>query len=288
MEVLKIKDIVEIYKNILNGELRSFPAGTWENTEDGRDRFRRCFRYLNDTILHYTSNEDFHKITNKIFKKYKLYGAYQALFDSSPYAALICAYPELQIKPWEMDTVARNYWSETSNVVEAVRWLVLEKLKWGREDIVSKFDHTILEKHGFGAIHSSFRSNPELTPNRNGKVTYYDILARCLPEYDFKFWEFKVVHGKTEAEKREFLREVFEKRLSVRPEEITAKIFRKNLFDLGLKNYLETYHDGSLYKAVLFAYPDMDWSELKLREIRRANNGNDYEYHRNRKRGQGG
>lgn len=168
-------DIVSIYKGILEGKRIRFPKGTWNTDDGGYDNFRRCFRYLVFSLE--MQRHQLLDIDDGFFQKYKLISALFYLFDYSPYAAINFAFPELELKPWEMNKQPPRHWLTSETAISSVRWLINDKLKWTKEDVLKSFKNDILRKNGLSSVHSYFQREVE------GDTALGTIMI-CFPEYN--------------------------------------------------------------------------------------------------------
>lgn len=122
------KTIIEIYKELLDGERKIFPSGSWNPTKGGYDNFKRVFRYLILEKLNLNREEFIHKrIDWKFATKYRLKGAISILFNDVLADAINYAIPEWELKPWEMNRVTKNFWNK-ENAKIAIKWVIDEKL----------------------------------------------------------------------------------------------------------------------------------------------------------------
>lgn len=116
-----------------------FPMHYWEG-ELARQRAIEQIRRMIETELSLNPEDpDFKKELAKVsgadFHRYGLGGMLATLFNSIS-TAIIVAYPELQLKEWEMGSVPNGYWHKNNyeNVGHAVRWLVEQKLGFSPAD----------------------------------------------------------------------------------------------------------------------------------------------------------
>lgn len=124
--------IEKIFQEVLDGRRSRFPAGTWECS----DKAIRCIKYLIERILKWTDDDIKKHLKKSVFGEYKLKGMLTTVYQDSPYAAINHAYPG-KFKEWELST-SKNFWT-TEKAVEAIRWLVEEKLEGGEPISVKVF-----------------------------------------------------------------------------------------------------------------------------------------------------
>ena len=95
-----VKGIIEIYKEILRGNRKRFPKGTWQRP-DSIENSRKCIKYLIEEKLKLTDDKIKNQISYKFFKNNKLGGMILICFNGSSFNALDTTYPR-KFKPWEL------------------------------------------------------------------------------------------------------------------------------------------------------------------------------------------
>lgn len=108
------KGIVEIYKEILRGDRRKFPNGTWQRP-DALENSKKCVKYLIEEIYKFSDDKIKEKITAKFFRNHKLFGMLSVLFGKSPFKAIDTVYPE-RFKPWDFSCTLMSYWNEKTGI----------------------------------------------------------------------------------------------------------------------------------------------------------------------------
>jgi len=79
-------------------------------------------KYVIEEIFHWYNREDKLQLTQPIINKYKISFSKTEGIKNSPYNLLYLAYPELNIKTWEMVHTKCNYWIDYNNFLEVVRY----------------------------------------------------------------------------------------------------------------------------------------------------------------------
>ena len=82
--------------------------------------------------------KDPRNITQEDFHSNRLGGLLTNCYNNSPYAAVSEAYPELDIKQWEMIVTPHGFYNYEENRVNATRWLVEEKLLKDPRDVTTE------------------------------------------------------------------------------------------------------------------------------------------------------
>ncbi len=104
----------------VNGQV-VFTPGRWD-TESSAD----AIRHLLEKVLPKLDPKD---LTVKIIQENGLSRPLQKFFGGRSYRAVTAAFPEIQIKPWEMKSTAKNFFKSKQNRVEAIKWLADVKLE---------------------------------------------------------------------------------------------------------------------------------------------------------------
>lgn len=152
---LKDKTLLEIYKMVLSGELKKFPYGIWKG-EEVKYECKKIIRYFIEEVLQCKREEIPIKVTYSKFKKYKLTGMLQHVFDHSPYEAINFAYPG-EFKRWEFGNFSRHNWNR-SLAAEAMQWLIEEKLRISYDEALRTLTESTIYEYGLGYIFEKFHN----------------------------------------------------------------------------------------------------------------------------------
>jgi len=154
------KTIEQIYEEILRGERKIFPSGTFKDKTERIDyeNSRRLTRYFVENVLikemGWKLDEIVQKIDKESFDRNKLCGMLAVVFEHSPSAAIMNAYStlpwkgrEVWLKPYYFSQCPKNTWTlldGTKNYElarEATKEMVynlMEKYSWKLEDVPQK------------------------------------------------------------------------------------------------------------------------------------------------------
>jgi len=169
-------------------------------------------------------------LTVEDFNKNRLQGLIHHHYGGSPYAAVNEAYPELNIKPWEMAITPMKFFHDKENRIAAVKWLV-EKLKKDPRDLtVEDFN-----KNRLRGVLPYYGNSP------------YAAVNEAYPELNIKPWEMiQTPRGFYEKKENRIaaVKWLVEK-LNKDPRDLTVEDFNKN----RLRGVLP-YYDDSPYEAV--------------------------------------
>ncbi len=165
--------INSLYPNIFKPwELGDHVANNYWNIEKGKE----AVKWLVEDKLKWDEETLKKNLCKEIFKENNLYGMIQRCFNSSPVTAIIATYPG-KFHVWEFPNVPVNYWTfETA--CEATKWLIENKLRWSKNDIITNYSRETFINNGFITIVDKFN--------------IYEIINNIYPN-EFKEWEFNTL-----------------------------------------------------------------------------------------------
>jgi hypothetical protein len=214
--------------------------GGWELTparwrEAGDELRREAVRFLVEEVL----CKDPRDVSQKDFRAHRLSGLLSRYYRKSPWRAVSDAFPELDIKPWEMKVTPPGFFDDIGNRVDAVRWLVERtcgdpRLLGGRCFHASRL--TGLRDHQYGG-------------------STYAAVCEAYPELDIEPWEMaKMPMGfYDEAENRTAAVRWLVETTGKDPRDLRQS-------DFGAAGFwrLIAVHGGSPRRAVQEAFPELD------------------------------
>lgn len=167
--VKKIKDIdltnmdeTEIYQMLLDGKINRFPKN-FIDCDDAKEYIPKIIRYLIEEVLKWDKETLKKNLRRKTFEDNKLAGILGSYYNSSPYLAIIDAYSENYIKPWELVNTPNSYWQGEEgkqNAINATKWLFFDVLKWNIEDIKDKVNHKVfIDNNLLGMLRRAFNAS---------------------------------------------------------------------------------------------------------------------------------
>ena len=142
-------------------------------------------------------------------------------------------------KAWLNGRVPKYYWNNEDHVKEALLWLFEEKLDIENNNIISGED---FKKYNLYGLFKLFNNSP------------YDAINYVYPN-KYKPWEKCNVprnYWNNEDHVKEALLWLFEEKLDIENNNISANDFRKN----KLYGLLTNYFNNSPYDAINYMYPD--------------------------------
>jgi len=213
--------------------------GKWKDDEETRIR---AIKFLVEVVL----RKDPRDVTSEDLNSNKLRGLLP-YYSDSPYKVVSEAFPELNIKPWEMSTTPRDFYEEKENRVKAVKWLV-KKLGKDPRDITQE----------------DFESN-----RLRGLLPYYSgsphkAVSEAFPEFDIKPWEMIVTPRGFYEEKENRVAAVkwLVKKLDKDLRNVTQEDFHSN----RLGGLLNAHYSDSPYEAVSKAFPKLKIKPWEMKE----------------------
>lgn len=236
-------DAVEIYKEVLKGDvIKRFPNGFWKRP-DAYDNARKCTRYLFDVILKYNREDIVKNNSSALYKKYKLKGMLAICFNNSPYNAIDNAYKGV-FKHWEFKSTPMGYWNRERGI-EAVKWLILEKYKLSKEEVKEQLSVKLFVDNGLESmLKNCFSGSP------------YLAIESAFPGV-FNAMDFSTVpHGYWTKERGiELTRWLIEEKLNLSDKELKNSLSVKLFVENGLGSMLTQCFNGSPYLAIDSVYP---------------------------------
>lgn len=167
----------KVYAEILSGDRKRFPEGTWSPINGGYDNLRRCLRYLVHENLKLTREELLEKYNHSLLLKYKLAGGYNILYiktGKTIYELINNSFPEWGIQPWDLNHVPMNFWKEDENVNKYMRYFLEEVLEFTLEEIEEKLEIDMLSDSKFISV------------KRHGtSAGVVKIIEKAYPDHDW-------------------------------------------------------------------------------------------------------
>ena len=170
-------------------------------------------------------------VTRDDFRDNRLGGLISEYYSGSPYKAVSEAFPELDIREWEMLKTSSSFYKKKGNRISAIKWLV-EKLDKDPKDITVEDFHSNRVR---GLLSNHYSNSP------------YQAISEAFPELDIREWEMSSAPKKFYEDKENRITAVrwLVERLGKDPREVTADDFRDN----GLGGLMTNYYFGP-YRAL--------------------------------------
>lgn len=125
---------IEIWKLVSTKTMWRFPNGYFEGSL-GVSRIREIIKYIIEDVKHWSDDEILKKFNVAFMKENRIAGVFNMYYHGCCYELLNTVYPN-KYRPWEMSIAPTNYWNEQT-IAEATRWLIEDKLKWTKEEMIS-------------------------------------------------------------------------------------------------------------------------------------------------------
>lgn len=158
-------------ENIMPWELSQVPRNYWNEITG-----KLATRWLILEKHKMTREKVKELLTYDFFEENGLGGMLATLYHDSPFEALNAAFPD-EYMPWELLSCPQDFWNEKT-VIQAIRWLILVKLKWSRKEVCEKYSDKVLEKNDLGGM-----------PYHLFGGTVYKGLALAFPDEEYMAWE---------------------------------------------------------------------------------------------------
>ena len=234
------KVINTVYPNrFREWEFKQVPNRFWS-----REKGIEATRWLVEEKLKLSDEELKEELSRKLFIDNGLVGMLQICFNNSPYQAISTSYPN-KFKEWEFKKAPRNFWTKEKGI-EAIRWLVEEKLKLSDEELKEKLSQKVFKDNGlWDMLKSLFNASP------------FQAINTAYPN-KFKEWEFKMtpINFWTKEKGVEATRWLVEEKLKLSDEELKEKLSLKLFKVNGLWGMLHICFNGSYKRALQEAYPN--------------------------------
>lgn len=235
----EILDDIQTYELVLKGKIKYFPKGFWAKPWS-YESSANITRYLLEKKLKLNIEDIPKVISTKTFRENKLGAMLEMLYNASPIAAIDNAYPN-RFKPWEFKNKSNSFWiKDTNNIKYAMRWLIEEKLKWSRQDIIDNYCSETLRYNCLRGILNHYN--------------HYDALNIAYPG-EFKPWELRRVdtgYWKDKNNIKNAMRWLIEEKLKWSYKDIKSYYTRDILVENGLSTLLVLH---GAYECINIAYP---------------------------------
>jgi len=171
-------------------------------------------------------------LTAEDFHGNRLGGLLSHYYNNSPYKTVEEAFPEMDIKPWEMINTPIGFYEKKENRIAAVKWLVNKLNKDPRDLTAEDFDNNRLG----GLLDGYYNDSP------------YEAVKEAFPEMDIKPWEMiRTPDGIFDTkENRIAAVKWLVNKLKKDPRDLTYDDF----YDNGLGGLLASRYNNSPYEAV--------------------------------------
>ena len=252
---------IEIYELVRSGKLKKFPMYFWQCDES--DEYSPLItRHMIENILHWNDEDIKKNLRKSTFRQNSLGGLLNCKCKDSPSDAICKAYPEKKFMPWDFVNAPNHYWRKAEgrqNAINAVKWLIEEKLQWSEDDIITKLNHQIFSDNNLlGMLKKAFNS------------TLFEAMEAAYPG-KFKKWQLGD-HVENSYWNREegilAVKWLIDHNLRWTDDDIKKK-YSKTIFKANnLYGMIQRCFNTSPYEAINAAYPDR-FKEWELSNVPR-------------------
>ena len=128
-------------------EFQRVNKGYWQDINNGI----KATRWLIEDKLKLTDEELKEQLSSKLFINNGLKSMLEHCFDSSPIKAVQLTYPN-KFKSWEFNQVPKGYWDNKQNRIDAVRWLIEEKLNLTDKELKEQLSQKLFMDNRLGGM----------------------------------------------------------------------------------------------------------------------------------------
>jgi len=243
-DVSEEPEALTVYKKILCGLERFYPKCFLDY--NGKERAALIIRFLLEEYLKTDPYTVLQQKDSTFFIQYKIQNIYR-LFNYSMNRVLYNAYP-CTVKLWMSSRIPENYWEEKANRVEAIRWLVEDRLGLDPQH----FKKPVFHKKAFAENGLSYMF-----------VQYYNSVSRALQEAypQLEPWETGNVPKSywTEEHSARAVRRMCQKnnwKAAQLPALYKSGVLNRKTFSrAGLATLFELRFGKNIYRAVNAAFP---------------------------------
>ncbi len=257
--------IINSYLKVYLGIEKFFPKNFLQKNTERRSAI--LTRFLIEEILETHPKNILSQKDETFFIKHKLQNIYR-LFNYSFNRVLGNAYPEL-IHPWLQSRTPTEYWQGKDNRINAVKWLVEEKLNYSPDLLYkAKINRKDFANNGLSFLFNNYYNSVS------------SVLAEAYPDKNpwelgnvpLSFWTDENSVGAVH-----WLVRQKNWKISELPSKVQNKEFnRKTFSEFGLATLFEKKFNKNIYNAISLAYPNRfyPWEFGKVPSAYWTNNQN--------------
>lgn len=237
-------DIIGIYNRVLKGyfyykgkkiSVKTFPNGFWN-----KEVAVELVRYYVIDLLKMTREEYIEKATFNFFSKARLMSAIK-LFNSSTIKLSESAFPEWNIKAWELKSCPNSFLDSKTNCAKIMKWICAkEGIHRNKELFCEKMNIELFRKYGLARA----------VVKMGGLYNYVEYVYPGK----YKPWDLNI-NEITDDIAIQAVRWLIEEKLKWGKEEVCKEITAKVFSDNGLDSILLHKFNHSPLKALEAVYP---------------------------------
>lgn len=141
--------------------------------------------------------------------------------------------------------VPQGYWSKKENRIDAVKWLIEDKLGWSIEEVKESFSKEILSEYGLATIGTYYASTFNIINEvYQDKIYIWELRKSSVP---VKYWKEK-------SNRIRATRWLINDKLQFSHEQVISNLTVENFVDNKLSTLICDYYNKSIVKAVIEAY----------------------------------
>lgn len=245
----------EIYDLVLERKIPIFPQGFWNSVSkaEGKKIALQLLKYLIEKRLKLDREEILKSLSKDFILNNKLWTPCKLYFGKSAVRYLMEAYPnEYRAFEFIECRIPQGYWCNKKNRIDAIKYLLEEKLQWNLEDIKEKFYRTMLLEHGLATLTTYY-------------ISSFEIVNEAYPN-KFYPWELKrssvaTNYWKAEENRVRAVKWLIEVKLKLTHDEVVNELTIEDFHNNKLTTLIENFYNRSIPRAVIEAYGEeyMPW-----------------------------
>ncbi|MBR5227390.1 MAG: DUF4046 domain-containing protein [Clostridia bacterium] len=238
--------VIEVYKSILNGEIKTFPYRYLN-----KERSRTILRYVALTKYNMTREQICKDITVKFLRKHFIVSI-NKIFAGDWHHMIDYCFDEMNIMPWELVRVKDGFWEDVNNRKAFVMWVSQkENVDITKADELRKLTGNVLRSYG--------GQNAIITSG-----TLFELINLINPMH-YKEWEVCTITLWDDDKRKDAIRWLIEEKLRWDEKTVKEQLSTEHFFQNNLRTLFDYFHHNR-NKVLEFAYPGK-YSRLKRSPI---------------------
>ena len=223
--------------------------GTWKKIEN-----RKIYADWLGKKLGYKTEEDWYKITKKIFCNNYGGGLLAGYYNNTPFKFIQSVFPDIDWLPWKFRQTKRGYWKEKENCKIYADWL---GKKLGFETMEDWYKITGKDFHnnyGRGLLANYYKDSPlTFVTSVFSDIDWLPWKFICTPHY---YWK--------EKENHKLYADWLGEELGFKTEEDWYKIIGKDFHNNYGGGLLASYYNNTPSEFIQSVFPGIDWLPWKF------------------------
>jgi len=205
-------------------------------------------RLIKNNIIHNIDDIP-KKLTHKLIYKYRLSSLVNGKFNGILYDYLNYVFPN-RWKPFQMNVVQRNYWEDKSKLIEAIRWLICDRLNITKREDLLKLQTKDFNDNNLGAAITHFN------------CSVYKAISTAFPELNIREYEMNVIPTNYWKDKQHrisamkwLIEDILKLDLSKVPSTLSYTYIKECFHKFSL--VLDKFYNSNIYLWINEVYPNI-------------------------------